>query len=470
VAPPAGQLRVGRYFLALVLILAVLYTIVFWPGTRHTPKLGIDLVGGTEVVFTAKTPNGGKPSSAEMSQAKTIMTNRVNGTGVTEATVAIQGGNKLIVDVPKSSHTDVASLGKAAVLSMRGLLMPPQQVTCVGTGGSSTPSTSSSTPTPTSSATPTASTTPSSTATAKDAGTRKLAAPTTTATPTKPKTSATPTASPTPSATTTAPPPKCEANPLAGLTFPIPNAEKCGDATAPKPCVAYSVLAQQQQTQLQQAVAKMDCPNAATNQSDTATTYIACEPAGPGAYLAYLLGPTVVAGRQISTASAQAPNVSQGQTEWTVVLTLKDSGQVAWSRWTGAHNLGGANAQVPSATQCGVTSTPCSVYVGFVLDGQVISAPGTEEEISGANTQISGQFTASSAKQLANQLKYGALPLSFTAEDAVTVSATLGSSQLKAGLFAGGLGLILVVLYSLIYYRALGFVTIESLLVAGTLT
>ena len=110
-APPAGTLRVGRYFLALVLILVVLYTIVFFPGTRHTPKLGIDLVGGTEVVFTAKTPNGTAPSKSAMSQAKEIMTNRVNGTGVTEATVAIQGGSQLIVDIPKSSHTDVAALG-----------------------------------------------------------------------------------------------------------------------------------------------------------------------------------------------------------------------------------------------------------------------------------------------------------------------------------------------------------------------
>ena len=467
-APPAGTLRVGRYFLALVLILAVLYTIVFWPGTRHTPKLGIDLVGGTEVVFTAKTPNNTTPSKSAMSQAKTIMTNRVNGTGVTQATVAIQGSNQLIVDIPKSSHTDVAALGKAAVLSMRGAVMPPQAVACTGT---SVPSSSTPNSTSSGSATPTPSASTSGSASAKDASTRKLAAPTTTPTTPKPtaspNTSASTSASPAPSASPTAP--KCVANPFAALKFPIPNAEKCGDNTSPKPCIAYSTLAQQQQQQLQQALATTDCA-AASNQSDTASTYIACEDLGGGASLAYLLGPTIVAGRQISTASAQAPNTSQGQTEWTVVLTLKDSGQSAWGKWTSAHNLGGANATVPSATTCAVTSTPCSVYVAFVLDVQVISAPGTEEPITGQNTQISGSFTSSSAKRLADQLKYGALPLSFTAEDAVTVSATLGSSQLKAGLLAGGIGLILVVVYSLLYYRALGFVTIASLLVSGALT
>ncbi len=93
-----------------------------------------------------------------------------------------------------------------------------------------------------------------------------------------------------------------------------------------------------------------------------------------------------------------------------------------------------------------------------------------ETAINGGTTQISGSFDESSANQLADQLKYGALPLSFTAQQAQTVSATLGTSQLKAGLLAGGIGLVLVVLYSLIYYRALGLVTIASLLVSGVLT
>ena len=89
-----------------------------------------------------------------------------------------------------------------------------------------------------------------------------------------------------------------------------------------------------------------------------------------------------------------------------------------------------------------------------MLDGSIISAPVNESAINGQTTQITGKFTQKSARtQLANQLKYGALPLSFTTQDALQVSATLGTSQLKAGLLAGGIGLILVVLYSLIYYR-----------------
>ncbi|MDT4892715.1 MAG: preprotein translocase subunit SecD [Pseudonocardiales bacterium] len=475
-APPVGTLRVGRYFLALLAILAVLYTIVFWPGQRHSPKLGIDLVGGTEVTFTAKTPEGKTPSKSSMNQAKQIMENRVNGSGVTQATVVVQGGNQIIIDIPKSSNTNVAALGKAAVLSMRGAVMPPQPVSCTSTSGSTgsagTPSSSSSgTPTPSSGASPTAS--GSATATTNNASSRKLAAPAASTTPTVSTTPTTGTATTPASGTasassTTAPPPPCEANPLKSLTFPIPTAETC--AANATNCHAYSTLTATQQTQLQQAVSKIDC-TLASNQPDTAPSYVACDDGKTyGAVVAYLLGPSIVTGQQIAGADAAAPNISGGQTQWTVQLQLKGSGQSAWANYTGAHNLGSTTASVPSALQCSASATPCADYVGFVLDGQVISAPANLSAINGQTTEISGSFTSSSAKQLASELKYGALPLSFTAEDAVNVSATLGSSQLKAGLLAGGLGLGLVIIYSLIYYRALGFVTIASLLVSGVLT
>ena len=92
---------------------------------RHTPKLGLDLVGGTQVIFTAKTLDTGKtPSKSSMNQAKQIMENRVNGSGVTEATVVIQGSNQIVVSIPGNTSTDVQKLGKAAVLSFRGVVMP----------------------------------------------------------------------------------------------------------------------------------------------------------------------------------------------------------------------------------------------------------------------------------------------------------------------------------------------------------
>ena len=130
-APPVGTLRVGRYFLALLAILAVLYAIVFWPGQRHTPKLGLDLVGGTQVIFTAKTDNGAAPLGRQHGRRRArSSTERVNGTGVTEATVVIQGTDQLVVSIPGKDATDVSELGAAAVLNFRGLVAPAVQVSC----------------------------------------------------------------------------------------------------------------------------------------------------------------------------------------------------------------------------------------------------------------------------------------------------------------------------------------------------
>jgi preprotein translocase subunit SecD len=104
-----------------------------------------------------------------------------------------------------------------------------------------------------------------------------------------------------------------------------------------------------------------------------------------------------------------------------------------------------------------------------VLDGIVQSAPYivTPGGISGGKAQISGSFTQSTANDLANILKYGSLPLKFTAQDVVSVSASLGAAQLRGGLIAGIIGLGLVIIFSLLYYRALGLVTIGSLVVSG---
>ncbi|MGH3264480.1 MAG: hypothetical protein ACRDNS_21070, partial [Trebonia sp.] len=125
-----NRLRPGPYFLALGVLVAVLYAIVFWPGQRHTPKLGLDLVGGTQVIFTAVAPGGTTPSASSMQQAKQILTARVNGTGVTEATVVIQGSNQIVVSIPGQTNTNVSKLGKAAVLNFRGLVAPTAPVTC----------------------------------------------------------------------------------------------------------------------------------------------------------------------------------------------------------------------------------------------------------------------------------------------------------------------------------------------------
>jgi preprotein translocase subunit SecD len=463
VPPPAGTLRVGRYFLALLAILAVLYGLVFMPGERHTPKLGLDLVGGKQVVFEAKTDNGKNPSKAAMSQARQIMEDRVNGSGVANAEVVIQGGNQIAVSIPGKNSADIAKLGEAAQLNFRPVVMPPVQVTSSGSSASTPTATPTTSPTSKPASKPSA--TPTTAGQSPHAARERplnAASPSTTA----PKPTATPSAAqatptPTPAPTSSAAASKT-ATPLKGLSFGVPKSE-----------AEYNKLSSAQKQELQSRLATLDCTSDQPDgQAQRSEPFVACDSKQPGkATLAFLLGPVVVPGTEISSASANPPDFSGNgaSAEWTVSLSLKSSGSSAWAKYTGAHNTGGQNSTTP-ITSCGPSGTPCANYVAFTLDGAVISSPYNRDAINGQATQISGGFTEDSATLLARELKYGALPLNFRPLTNTDVSATLGTAQLKAGLLAGGIGLILVVLYSLLYYRALGFVTIASLLVSGVLT
>ena len=106
----------------------------------------------------------------------------------------------------------------------------------------------------------------------------------------------------------------------------------------------------------------------------------------------------------------------------------------------------------------------------ITVDGQSISAPNVREPLTSGQAQITGGFTAESGKLLADSLKFGALPMSFKELTSDQLSPELGSDQLTKGIIAGAIGLGLVVLYSLFQYRALGLVTVASLLVAAAMT
>ena len=117
-----------------------------------------------------------------------------------------------------------------------------------------------------------------------------------------------------------------------------------------------------------------------------------------------------------------------------------------------------------------ITETGVKNQFAIVLDGRVISAPTTRAAITDGKPQITGSFTQATSKTLADQLKFGALPIGFKVQSNDSISATLGASQLQSGLLAGLIGLVLVVLYSLLQYRTLGLITVASLVVAATIT
>ena len=165
----------------------------------------------------------------------------------------------------------------------------------------------------------------------------------------------------------------------------------------------------------------------------------------------YILGPVELDGNDIVDATnGQEQNTGR----WAVNLVFNDQGTQKFGEIS--QRLYGKQA-------------PFNQFA-FVLDGQVLSAPSMNGIILDGRPSITGSFTQESSKALADQLKYGALPLSFTVVSSDTVSATLGSQQLQVGLIAGLIGLGLVAIYSLIVYRALGTVIIASLAVMAVLT
>jgi preprotein translocase subunit SecD len=166
----------------------------------------------------------------------------------------------------------------------------------------------------------------------------------------------------------------------------------------------------------------------------------------------YILGPAEVVGREVSEASAgldtQAGNV------WTVMLTFNNDG----TKKFGARTQRVTGLAAPQN------------QVAIVLDGLVVSAPRINEAIVTGNAQITGSFTQVEASDLSNVLKYGSLPLAFDRGEVQQISPTLGANQLHAGLLAGGLGLLLVLLYIFAFYRGLGIVSAGSLIIAAAFT
>ncbi|NMH90959.1 protein translocase subunit SecD, partial [Pseudonocardia bannensis] len=191
----------------------------------------------------------------------------------------------------------------------------------------------------------------------------------------------------------------------------------------------------------QQALLALDCSanDPLRGYDDPTRPLVACDQDGTAKYV---LGPAFLEGTQIDSASAQQNQQGAG---YVVSLTFKSEGAAIWGEYT-SQNVG-KNA-------------------AFVLDGEVVSAPTINSAIYGP-TEISGQFSQAEAQDLAGVLRYGSLPLSFESSEAETVSATLGLASLEAGLIAGAVGLALVFVYCLVYYRVLGVLTILSLLLSG---
>ncbi len=449
-ASSSAPVHPARYLSVFLLLLVGVYLLVFLTGDkRAAPKLGIDLQGGTRVTLTARTSDGSKPSREALAQAQQIIGARVNGLGVSGSEVVVDGDN-LIITVPGNDGNQARNLGQTARLYIRPVLnsMPAQ---------SAEPKPPARQPAPGQPA-------PGQPAPGQPApGQPAPAQPA----PGQPAPGAKPGAQPRPYPQDPPPTPSPAPAPPPGPAPGGPAAEApAGEQPAPPPGeqpappdprkeLADRIADEKKWRQsarqgiqylaLQFQATRCDKEDILAGNDDPAQPLVTCS---IDHKVAYLLGPSIISGDQIQDANASQNQRGIG---YVVDLQFKSAAANTWADFTAAH---------------------IGTQTAFTLDSQVVSAPMIQEAIPGGRTQISGgdpPFTAATAKQLANVLKYGSLPLSFEASEAQTVSATLGLTSLRAGLIAGAIGLILVLVYSLIYYRVLGLLTALSLGASGAM-
>jgi preprotein translocase subunit SecD len=443
-APTQKHTNPGRTLAILGLVVLVLGVWTFWPGQTRTPKLGLDLSGGTQVILTPTASQGGQQvSDDQLKQAVEIIRQRVDGFGVAESEVTTQGSGQnasIIVSIPgKTNSAILNSLATTAKLDFRPVLQeavggvaPTASPTPTASGGASPSATKSGTGSP--AASPKASA-GAGTPSASGNGSVITGALRGTATSASPSASPTATASPS--------------------TSPSPSASSSGAATDSSVLTTNNgqppIQSQTNDAALKAAYAALDCtkPGATKGGLADPTQYlVTCSKDGS---LKYLLDKAAVRGTEIASASA---GLSQTGGGWEVNLTFTSTGAQQFATVTGQL------AQNPSPQN----------QFGIVLDGLVESSPYVSQAILGGSAVITGSFTADEAKALANVLKYGSLPVSLEVSSVEQVSPTLGQDQLSAGLLAGALGLLLVVIYLVVYYRALGLVATASLLVAAAIT
>jgi preprotein translocase subunit SecD len=475
-------MRPGRQLAVLGFIFVVLYLLVFFAGNasgsfsnRLEPKLGLDLVGGTRMTLQATSLNNQPPTAANLEEARQIIENRVNSMGVSEAEVVTEGNRNIVISLPGQSR-DLTEVGNPAELRFRKVV----KVTDGGTPSAvqPTPTPSGATPAPSGGATPAPSATavPSAAATASPSGGQGGMAPAPT-----PTAAATGTPAPTPSGSAV-PAPSASAAPVpqsveqqraevqqkvgpaawqAASALQAP-ADLTQDPTLLDTLKPFGALSGKEIAVLP-AATQFNVPTITCDQlqarpagsiSDKNQQAVACE--GPQKYL---LDVAKVQGTDVSDASAVLDQNSQ----WVVSLNFSGDGQKNWTNLTReAFNNEGQACDASALGQDG----KCRVAV--VLDNNVVSSPEIQGVLTG-DSQITGNFTSKDANALASQLRFGALPVTFEEQESATVSATLGSSQLQAGLLAAGIGLLLVALYAFFYYRLLGTVIILSLVLSGLL-
>lgn len=422
-----------RALALFALILVIVFGLIFFTGSKSlSPKLGIDLQGGTRITLV---PQGAKPSSEQLDQARRILSDRVNGMGVSGAEVRADGSN-LVITVPGENVEEARALGKTSQLVFRPVVQQPAQpdkgvfkeVEAMANRwvevGAITP----------------------------EVGQQKL-------------------------------------DDLMKFLKQqkVPDAPKDLKVTAKAPAEGKTSVEQQKNRDKMVKVLLEDRQSDKANKQEAARALLTCEGSDKLAGADDPSKPFVTCDNEGQVQVLGPAPLLEGSKPGPDAKFLTGAMIDGNAPITGGLNPQTAQMSISFKFKTGKQTPGGETWfkfgqqmlqqqVAITLDSKVISAPVIQEPTPPGNTsQITGEFSEKEAQDIANNLRYGALPISFVGENGepggttTTISPTLGEASLKAGLIAGAVGLALIAIYALVYYRGLGVIAIVSLLAAFAL-
>ncbi|WP_070494795.1 protein translocase subunit SecD [Corynebacterium sp. HMSC30G07] len=425
-----------RAIALFALVVIGVYSLVFFTGDKTaSPKLGIDLQGGTRVTLV---PQGAEPTREQLEDARNILENRVNGMGVSGASVVVDG-NTLVITAAGDDTSQVRNIGQTSQLLFRPVLENP----------TADPASVEQTLLDTATTWVELGVMPKEQA---QLAINQVFAPQTEG------------------EEEAAEAPQLEATPLPEPNGPVEASERRQEVAealratrqSTDPTQQFAAMALMQGSCLLQTVDPL------AGSDDETLPLVACDPSRGQVLLldevpllAGVTGPDGprLTGEQIDTGRqiTGGPNIQTGQME--INFAFSQEGQFNGSQ-----------------TWAQLTSAMIGQQIAITLDSQIISAPVIQGSTPvGSATSITGQFTQEEADSLANNLRYGALPLSFAGENgepggtAMTVPPSLGLASLQAGIYAGLVGILLVALFVFAYYRLFGLISLFTLAAAGVL-
>ena len=435
---------------AIVAACAALALGHFTKGVSPYPDLALDLKGGTQLILTPTVTAGGQReiTDDDITQAISIIRNRIDASGVSESEISSMGNSNIMVSIPGTPSQEQLDLIRASsqmnfrpVLRM-GLAQtdaPVQDPNAQSGDASATDAQSGAT-------------TQSGEVSAQsgeDAQSGQAGAVASQSGQTELRSTA--------------------VDAAVAMSF----ADKDGDGVLSDTPTEQPENASSLQWETEQVLydfLTLDCSASADVkrvEGPADKPYAACDDSGR---IKYILGPVTVPGSDLKSATAGLVRTQTGGSTgaWSVSLQFNNDGAEKFKE--SSEILYGFHDSDPEAGGNGGAGTPDRNHFAVVLDGTVITAPSMNSIIPTGQAEITGNFTAATSRTLANQLSFGSLPLNFEVESEQQISATIGTDHLTVGLWAAMIGFLLVILYLIWQYRGLAIISAGSLVVASIIT